>query len=201
MSAGEVRLVKQPLKQPIKAFPSAESWERWLAKNGSHSPGIWLRLFKKGSGVASVSYDEALDGALCFGWIDGQLRKHDEVSWLRKFTPRRARSVWSRRNRERVERLARAGRLKAAGRKEVRAAQEDGRWKTAYDSPRKMSVPPDFLRALARNRRAAAFFRSLNRANVYALAWRLQTARRAETREKRIRQFVAMLARNEKWHP
>ena len=194
-------MTASPVSQPIKAFASAKSWERWLAKNGTRSRGIWLRLFKKGSGMASVSYDEALEGALCHGWIDGQLKKYDEISWLRKFTPRRARSVWSKRNRKRVEHLASEGRLGVAGRREVEAAQKDGRWKAAYDSPKEMTAPRDFLRALAKNKRAMDFFKSLNRANVYALAWRLQTARRADTRATRIRRFVAMLARGEKLHP
>ena len=166
----------------VVAFSSLKELERWLAKNHAKSNGIWVRLFKINSGVPSVSYDEALDAAICFGWIDGQLKKYDEVSWLRRFTPRRPKSSWSKRNRGHAERLVRAGRMREAGLREVEAAKKDGRWKAAYDSASKMVIPADLLNALAKNKQAKRFFETLNRANLYAIVWRLQTAKKPETR-------------------
>jgi uncharacterized protein YdeI (YjbR/CyaY-like superfamily) len=184
----------------VVAFSSAKKLEQWLAKNHAKSNGIWLRFFKKSSGVASVSYEEALDAALCFGWIDGQLQKCDAQSWLRKFTPRRPKSSWSKRNREHAERLIRAGHMQAAGLAEIEAAQQDGRWDAAYDSPSRMVVPDDFLKELAKNEAAKAFFKTLNKANVFAIAWRLQTAKKPETRHKRLQTILAMLAKGQKFH-
>ena len=184
----------------IIAFPSAKKWERWLAKTHASSRGVWLRFFKKGSGVASVTHAEALAAALCYGWIDGQLKKYDEESWLHKFTPRRPKSVWSKRNRELVERLAEAGKMRPAGLKEVEAAKADGRWDRAYDSPSKMTVPEDFLKELSKNKKARMLFETLNKANTYAIAWRLQTAKKPQTREKRMRAIIAMLAKRKKFH-
>lgn len=185
---------------PIIAFKSQKDWANWLAKNHAKSSGIWLRLFKKNSGVASVTYAEALDEALCYGWIDGQLDKYDEKSWLRKFTPRRPQSVWSKRNSEHVNRLIEAGKMKPAGFKEVEAAKADGRWGRAYDSPRAMQIPADFRKELAKDKKAQAFFETLNKANTYAIAWRLQTAKRPETRAKRLQAILEMLKRGEKLH-
>jgi uncharacterized protein YdeI (YjbR/CyaY-like superfamily) len=184
----------------IIAFPSAKEWERWLAKTHASSTGVWLRLFKKGSGVGSVTHAEALDAALCYGWIDGQLKKHDEKSWLRKFTPRRPKSFWSKRNRELVDQLAKARKMRPAGFKEVEAAKADGRWNNAYDSPSKMVVPQDFMKELSKNKNARIFFETLNKANTYAIAWRLQTAKKPETREKRMRAIIGMLARGKAFH-
>jgi uncharacterized protein YdeI (YjbR/CyaY-like superfamily) len=158
-------------------------------------------MFKKGSGHESVNHPGALDVALCFGWIDGQARPHDEESWLQKFTPRRPRSAWSRRNTEKVERLISEGRMRRAGLQEVETAKLDGRWQKAYDSPAESKVPDDFLRALDTAPQARAFFDTLNKRNTFAIAYRLQTARKPETREKRIRQFVEMLAKGEKLYP
>ncbi len=185
---------------PIIAFPSAKSWEEWLAKNHNLSSGIWLRFFKKTSGVTSVSYGEALDAALCYGWIDGQIKKYDEKSWLHKFTPRRPRSLWSNRNREHVERLIASGKMQTAGLRKINEAKEDGRWEAAYDSPSKMTVPQDFLEELGKNKQAKAFFATLNKANVYAIAWRLQTAKKPETRQRRLKMMLEMLAKGEKLH-
>ena len=182
------------------AFPSAREFEQWLAKNHAESTGIWLRFFKKNSGVLSVSYVEAVDAAICFGWIDGQLKKHDEKSWLRKFTPRRPKSVWSKRNRAHAERLMKVGKMHAAGLQEVEVAKEDGRWKAAYDSASEMEIPDDFVKELAKNKRAKAFFETLNRANVYAIVWRLQTAKKPETRQRRLATILAMLAKEQKFH-
>jgi uncharacterized protein YdeI (YjbR/CyaY-like superfamily) len=184
----------------IMAFPSAKEWERWLAKRHAGSTGIWLRFFKKRSGIASVTHAEALAAALCFGWIDGQLKKYDEDSWLRKFAPRRPRSTWSKRNRELVEQLAEAGKMSPAGLKEVEAAKADGRWDRAYDSPSKMTVPEDFLKELSKNKTARTFFETLNKANTYAIAWRLQTAKSPDTRKRRMSAIIEMLAKGKKFH-
>jgi uncharacterized protein YdeI (YjbR/CyaY-like superfamily) len=147
-----------------------------------------------------VTYDQALEVALSYGWIDGQLKTYDAESWLRKFTPRRAKSSWSKRNTDIVRRLMRAGKMKPAGLKEVRAAKADGRWANAYDPGSTMELPADFLRRLSRNKKAEAFFQTLTRTNTYAIAWRLQTAKRPETREKRMNAILAMLANGEKFH-
>lgn len=184
----------------IHAFASATAWRQWLAKHHKTSAGIWLQFYKKASEVASVTYSEALDEALCYGWIDGQLKSRDAKSWLRKFTPRRAKSVWSKNNLEHIARLTKAGRMKAAGRKAVEAAQKGGLLATAYDSPGKSELPKDFLAVLARHPKAKAFFATLNRANVYAVIWRLQTAKKPETRQRRLDAMIARLDRREKFH-
>jgi len=191
-----------PAKTEFEAltFPAARDWERWLAKNAARSKGVWLQFFKKGSGMTSITYADALDVALCFGWIDGQIKSHDEQSWIQKFTPRRPRSMWSRRNRDLIERLTNSGKMRPAGLKEVEAAKADGRWDRAYDSPSKMTVPEDFLKALAKNPKAMKFFKTLNKANTYAITWRLQTAKRPETRQKRMKEFIEMLAAGKKLH-
>lgn len=185
---------------PIISFKSQKAWANWLAQNHSTSSGIWLRLFKKKSGVASVTYAEALDEALCYGWIDGQLDKYDEKSWRRKFTPRRPKSVWSKRNIEHVNRLSKAGKMKSSGRKEVEAAKADGRWEKAYDSPSAMQVPEDFLQELSKHKKAQLFFETLNKADTYAIAWRLQTAKKPETRARRLQAILAQLKKGEKFH-
>ena len=185
---------------PTLAFATPKAWETWLAKNHAKSPGIWVQIFKKGSGQRSVTYAEALDGALCHGWIDSQKRPKDADSWLQKFGPRRPRGAWSRINTKHAERLIAAGRMKPAGLREIEAAKEDGRWQRAYDSPSAITIPPDFLQELARNRKAQAFFDGLNRANLYAIAYRLQTTGKPETREKRKRAILAMLGRGESFH-
>jgi uncharacterized protein YdeI (YjbR/CyaY-like superfamily) len=195
-----VRPIHAKDELPVMAFASAKEWGRWLAGFHARSSGVWLRFFKKDSGIASVSHAEALAIALCYGWIDGQLKKHDEESWLHKFTPRRPRGVWSKRNREMAEQLTTARKMKPAGAKEIEAAKKDGRWDRAYDSPSKMVVPADFLKALAKNRRARIFFATLNKANTYAIAWRLQTAKKPETREKRMQAILEMLAEGRQFH-
>jgi uncharacterized protein YdeI (YjbR/CyaY-like superfamily) len=185
---------------PIVAFKTPAAMEAWLKKHGASSPGIWLRFFKKDSGERSVTYLQALDEALCHGWIDGQVKKYDAKSWLQRFTPRRPRSVWSKRNREFVARLTEAGRMTPAGQAVIDAAKADGRWDAAYDSPKNMAVPADFLAAVAKHKQAAAHFATLNKANVYAIAWRLQTAKKPETRQRRFDALLAMLVRGEKIH-
>jgi len=183
------------------AFKSAAEFRSWLETNHGKTDALWLRIFKKGSGEASVTYAEALDQALCHGWIDGQKRPHDDRSWLQKFTPRRAGSGWSKINTAHVERLSKAGQMAPAGLKAVEAAKADGRWQAAYDSPRNAAPAEDFLKALAKSKKAKAFFETLNRANIYAIVYRLQTAKKAETRKRRMKRILEMLERGEKFHP
>ena len=151
--------------------------------------------------MQSITYPEALDEALCYGWIDGQVKKHDSDSFLRKFTPRRKRSIWSKINVGHALRLIKAGRMKPGGLKEVEDAKRDGRWTDAYDSPSRSTLPEDFVEALSKNKKARAFFETLNKANRYAITWRLQTARTPETRERRLKAILAMLAKREAFHP
>jgi uncharacterized protein YdeI (YjbR/CyaY-like superfamily) len=181
-------------------FKSAADFRTWLEENHAMCDGIWLRFFKKSSGKVTITYDEALDQALCFGWIDGQIKSLDEISWIHKFTPRRARSGWSKRNTGHVERLTKAGLMMPAGLQEVEAAKADGRWAAAYESPKNAEPPADFLKALGKDKQAKAFFQTLNKANVYAIVYRLQTAKKPETRARRMEAILAMLARGEKFH-
>jgi uncharacterized protein YdeI (YjbR/CyaY-like superfamily) len=184
----------------ILSFKTPAAFRRWLARNKDRTEGIWLRSFKKDSGEKTISYSEALDEALCYGWIDGQRRSHDAVSYVTKFTPRRSRSMWSKINTAHAERLIQAGRMTAAGLKQVEAAKADGRWQAAYDSPRNATVPDDFLRLLGENKKSKAFFETLNKTNRYSIAYRLQTAKKPETRKRRLRQILAMMKRGEKFH-
>lgn len=184
----------------ILSFKTYLLFEKWLAKNHKTSPGIWLRFFKKDSGEKTITYDEALDVALCYGWIDGQVKPFDDKSWIRKFTRRGPKSLWSERNTRHIERLTASGKMKPPGEAEVEKAKKDGRWLNAYDSPGKMTIPEDFLKELARNKKAREFFESLNKANKYAIAWRLQTAKKPETREKRKKAILEMLAKGQKFH-
>jgi uncharacterized protein YdeI (YjbR/CyaY-like superfamily) len=185
---------------PIRSFATPAAWEGWLAEHSGERDGLWLKLAKKGSGIVSVTYEEALDAALCYGWIDGQVKPLDEAYFLRKFTPRRPKSLWSRRNIDHVARLTAAGRMRPSGLAAVEAAQEDGRWEVAYDSPKNMEVPEDFLEALGKKKEALRFFESLSRTNVYAIAWRLKTAKTPETRTRRFDALMAMLDKEEKLH-
>jgi uncharacterized protein YdeI (YjbR/CyaY-like superfamily) len=181
----------------IVEFTRASQWRHWLRTHHRHTKGAWLRLYKKASGVTSVSYDEALDIALCYGWIDGQARKHDALSYLQKFTPRRARSMWSARNICNVKRLIEAGLMKTAGLAEVERAKADGRWNAAYDSPRQMVVPQDFMDAISDNKRAWAHLRTLNKSLRFIIGMRLQTARTPETRARRLARLIAQLEEGE----
>lgn len=192
--------VKIKVEAPTLTFSSPKEWEKWLKKNQKLTSGIWLRMYKKNTGIASVNYAEALDVALCYGWIDGQKKSFDELSWLQKFTPRRARSLWSKRNIEHVERLEKSGLMTDFGRKEVDAAKADGRWEQAYDSQSTMELAPEFLKALEKHKKAKEFFTGLSKANKFAIAWRIQTAKKIETKEKRIKTLVEMLIRGEKIH-
>ena len=172
----------------------------WLEQHHAGSAGIWLKFNKKDSGLASVTYHEALDVALCYGWIDGQLKTFDENSYLRKFTPRRPASTWSKTNIGHVARLEQEGRMRPQGRMAVDAAKADGRWETAYDSPGNMSTPGDLLTELNKDSETLAFFESLDKTNKYSIAWRLQTAKTPKLREQRMRSIIAMLERREKFH-
>ncbi|HEY8899501.1 MAG TPA: YdeI/OmpD-associated family protein [Chthoniobacterales bacterium] len=188
------------MTEEILSFATPAELRKWHETHHARPEGFWLRLFKKGSGEKSVSYAEALDEALCHGWIDGQKKSFDADSWLQKFTPRRPRSGWSRVNTGHAERLIAAGRMSPAGLAQVDAAKADGRWAAAYDSPRNAVPPADFLAALEGEPKARAFFATLNRANIYAIVYRLQTAKRPETRNRRLTAIVEMLARGEKFH-
>jgi len=185
---------------PILLFASQSKWADWLAKQHDKSAGVWLKLAKKDSGIPSVTYAEALDIALCYGWIDGQRNGFDEKYFLQKFTPRRPKSIWSKINVEKVERLIASGQMKPAGLKAIEAAKADGRWEQAYASQKNISVPEDFQSALNKNKKAKAFFETLNIANRYSFLFRIETAKKAETRAKRIQQFVEILEKNEKFH-
>ena len=188
----------EPDKTRIHAFEdSAEFW-RWLEINHASESELWLKIFKKGSGQKTITWDEAVVEALCWGWIDGVKKSFDEQAYLQRFTPRRKGSNWSKRNREHVERLITEGRMQESGMIHVRAAQADGRWQSAYDPPSEMTVPEDFLAALEERPNAKAFFATLNRQNRYAIAYRLQTAKKPETRQKRFEAFLEMLEREEK---
>lgn len=186
---------------PVLLFEHQKSWAAWLDKNHATSSGVWLRLAKKASGIMSVSYDEALEVALCYGWIDGQKKSDDESAWLQKFTPRGAKSIWSKVNREKAQKLIASGQMKPAGLQAVERARQDGRWDAAYDSPSRATVPADFQAELDRNAQAKAFFGTLNGSNRYAILFRIQTARKAETRARRIQEFIRMLEQHEKLHP
>lgn len=180
----------------------AEAWRSWLAEHDRRSPGVWLVLAKKGTTKpTSLTYDQALEHALCHGWIDGQVRRRDEATFRQRFTPRRPRSVWSRRNVGHAERLIAEGRMQPAGMAAVEQARADGRWAAAYDGPGEAEVPADLAAALAAEPRAQAAFEKLSGQNRYAIPHRTQTARRPQTRARRIEKFVAMLARGETIHP
>jgi uncharacterized protein YdeI (YjbR/CyaY-like superfamily) len=186
--------------KPILDFASQAEWEAWLEAEHASSDGVWLRFAKKGSGVTSVVYAEALDVALCYGWIDSQVARYDERFYLQKFTPRRSRSKWSRINRAKIETLAKAGRMKPAGLEQVELAKADGRWDAAYASPANAEVPDDLEAALAASPKAAELFATLSQANRYAIIYRLEDAKRPETRARRLEALVGMLERGETFH-
>lgn len=193
---------KSPSRSTLRprSFRSSREFRAWLVKEHAKTPGLLLRIYKKGSGIPSITYAEALDQALCFGWIDGRKLPFDDISWVQTLTPRKARSGWSKMNVAHVARLIREGQMTPAGLKEVQAAKADGRWAAAYDSPATATAPPEFGKELERNAKAKQFYATLNKANVYAIAYRLQTAKRPETKIKRMKQIIDMLARGEKFH-
>jgi uncharacterized protein YdeI (YjbR/CyaY-like superfamily) len=187
---------------PPLVVADADAWRKWLETNHARSDGVWLLLSKQGTThPTSLTYDEALEEALGHGWIDGQLRGKDDNTYVRRFTPRRTRSSWSKRNVSIIERLVSEGRMHPAGLAEVERAQADGRWDTAYAGGKTMEVPADFAAALRANPRAQAMFEKLSRQNRYAVLYRIETAKRSDTRARRISEFVAMLARGETIHP
>ncbi|HWW67648.1 MAG TPA: YdeI/OmpD-associated family protein [Solirubrobacterales bacterium] len=185
---------------PIVLFATPGELEVWLEENRAASSGVWLKIAKKGSGVESVTYAEALEVALCFGWIDSQKRGFDEECFLQRFTPRRPRGRWSRINRDKAEKLIAAGAMRPTGLAEVEAAKADGRWDAAYEGQRTAKVPDDLRRELDDNKAAREFFATLNSVNRYAIIYRLNDAKRPETRERRLRKFVGMLERGEAIH-
>lgn len=189
-----------PEEIAILPFASALLWQQWLADHHSAGAGVWLKIAKKGANIASVTYEEALDEALCYGWIDGQRKSHDGDYFLQKFTPRRPRSLWSKRNINKVAELLAANRMQPSGMAEVEAARQDGRWEAAYDSARNMTLPDDFMLAIKENSQAQATFNTLNQTNLYTIAWRLQTARTPETRQRRLETILMTLERGEKFH-
>src|SRR5689334_19705267 len=185
---------------PIRLFADPGELESWLEGSHDSAPGIWLKIAKKGSGERSVTYAEALELALCFGWIDSQKRGFDETHFLQRFTPRRPRGRWSKINREKAEALIVAGQMRPAGLAEVEAAKADGRWEDAYAGQRTAQVPQDLQRELDASPAAREFFDGLDSANRYAIVYRLDEAKKPETRERRLRKFLAMLERGEKVH-
>jgi len=182
-------------------FKTSADFRHWLEKHHADCDGIWLRISKKDSQETSVTYAEALDQALCYGWIDGQKKPFDKLSWLQKFTPRRPKSGWSKINTQHVERLIQAEAMTPAGMVAVEAAKADGRWEAAYASSRSATPPEDFLTELKNNTKAEAFFKTLNKANVYAIVYRLETAKKPETREKRMKTILAMMEEGKAFHP
>ncbi len=185
----------------ILTIPSQAAWEDWLRIHFSEPNGVWLKIAKKGSGVSTVSYDEGVESALCYGWIDSQISAYDSQFYLHKYSPRRPKSKWSRMNREKAELLIRSGRMQPAGLEQVESARADGRWEAAYDPQSQITVPEDLQHELDQNPAANEFFNTLNSANRYAILYRIQDAKRPETREKRIRKYVEMLANRQKIYP
>ncbi len=185
----------------IIQLASQQEWEEWLEARHATSKGLWLKIAKKDSGIDSVSYAEALDSAIRYGWIDGQKGSHDEQFWLQKFTPRGPRSKWSRVNRDKAAELLRRGRMKPAGLAQIERAQQDGRWEAAYEGQSKATVPDDLQRELDRNPAAQAFFAALDSTNRYAILYRLQGAKKPETRARRLEKYIAMLNEQRKVYP
>jgi uncharacterized protein YdeI (YjbR/CyaY-like superfamily) len=196
-------IVKKRIKMTdasIQSFKNKEKWREWLEENQDQQEGIWLQIFKNRSGIETVTYQQALEEAICYGWIDGQKQKYDDNSYIQKFTPRRTKSLWSKRNIGLVEMLTNAKRMKHRGIEEVEKAKADGRWENAYDSPSNMSEAEDFLTELAKDENAKAFYESLNKTNKYSINWRLQTAKKPETRERRIKELLKMLKEERTFH-
>lgn len=185
---------------PVKAFKTQKAFETWLSKNYRKQEGIFLRIYKKASGIPTIDYVQALDVALCYGWIDGIKKSYDDVSFIQKFTPRRPKSIWSKINVGHVARLTAEEKMQPPGIAEVERAKADGRWEKAYEAQRDMQVPEDFLKEISKNKKALAFFENLNRVNKYAIAFRLHTAKKPETREKRFKEFVQMMKEGKKIH-
>lgn len=192
--------MKNTANLPIIPFENQDAWEIWLEEHHTDKAGIWLKIAKKGTGIPSITYTEALEAALCYGWIDGQKGSFDAQYFLQKFTPRRAKSVWSKVNCEKVTALLAQGKMRPAGIRQMELAQADGRWDASYDPQSRTTVPTDFQAELDKNQQAQAFFNTLDSANRYAILYRIQTASKPETRTTRIQKFIEMLANNQKIH-
>lgn len=196
------KAAEKPSPSPIvKLFKDQKSWDDWLAKHGESSPGLWLRLAKKSARLKSVTYAEAVEAALCHGWIDGQRKTFDAESFIQKYTPRRPKSIWSRINRAKALELIEAGRMRPGGHAAIEKAKQSGLWEAAYDSHRTSFPPEDLVAALEQSPKAKAFFETLNKQNRYAILFRIQTAKKSETRKRRIEEFVAMLEAHRKLYP
>ena len=185
----------------IMAFETQQDWERWLTEHHTDTEGIWLKIAKKETGIPSVNYSEALDSALCYGWIDGQKASFDDQYWLQKFTPRRPKSIWSKVNCDKATALIAEGRMKPEGIRQVELAKADGRWESAYESQSKINVPADFQSELDKNQKAKDFFSTLNSINRYAILFRIHSAKKPATRSARINKFIEMLSNNQKIYP
>jgi uncharacterized protein YdeI (YjbR/CyaY-like superfamily) len=185
---------------PILQFEDQAAWGKWLDEHHAESPGVWLKIAKKASGIATVNHPEALEEALCYGWIDGQRLPHDDTYFLQRFTPRRPRSKWSQINRDKVTSLIEQNRMKPAGLAQIEAAKQDGRWDAAYAPQSSQAIPEDFQRALEQNPKALEFFKTLRGTRRYSFLYRIQDAKRPETRARRIEQFVTMLANGQTHH-
>ncbi|MCW3690994.1 YdeI/OmpD-associated family protein [Burkholderia cenocepacia] len=181
-------------------FASQAEWESWLGQNGGTSTGVWLRLAKKGVEQRTVTYEQAVESALCHGWIDGQKKAESEQYWLQRFSPRSAKSIWSKINKDKAEALIAAGRMQPSGLSEIDRARKDGRWEAAYTSASNSTVPDDLQAALDANPKAAKFFATLNSRNRYAILFRIQSAKKPETRARKIAEFIDMLKRGETFH-
>ena len=193
--------MKNTDKLPILLFENQQDWETWLSEQHADSDGIWLKLAKKATGIASVNYSDALDSAICYGWIDGQKASFDDQYWLQKFTPRRSKSIWSKINCERAIALVAQGRMQPAGLKQIELAKNDGRWDKAYESQGRITIPADFQSELDNNPKAKDFFNTLNSVNRYAILFRIHNAQKPETRTARINKFIAMLSNNQTIYP
>jgi len=193
--------VPEPDKSRIQTFEDAAAFWRWLELNHASEPEVWVKMYKKGSGQKTINWEEGVVEALCWGWIDGIRKPLDDQAYLQRFTPRRKGSNWSKRNREHVERLIAAGKMQEPGMAHVRAAQADGRWEAAYAPASEMAIPEDFLAALEERPAAKALFETLNRQNLYAIGYRLQTARTPETRQKRLERILEMLESGQMLYP
>ena len=185
---------------PVLPFANKKKWSDWLAKQRDKSAGVWLKIAKKDSEIPSITYEEALDVALCYGWIDGQKKGFDDKHWLQKFTPRGPKSMWSKVNTEKVQRLIANGEMKPAGLKVIELAKQDGRWDAAYASQKNISIPEDFQAALNKNKKAKAFFAALKSSERYSFLFRIHNAKKPEIRSRKVQQFVEMLERGEKIH-
>lgn len=186
--------------KPIRAFKSQSEFETWLDKNYGKTEGVWIRFAKKGSGIRSVTHPEALESALCYGWIDALRLPESDTTYLQRFLPRRPKSLWSQINREKAVSLSESGRMRASGHAEIERAKQDGRWDKAYPSPAKAEMSPEFQRELERHPKAKAFFETVSRVNRYAILWRLATAKNEETRQKLSQKFIDMLEKGETLH-